>query len=61
MEGGTGREERFVEKKDVNLDDVLEKEEDRPWGTEVVAVERAWEVLLADLDAFLRTIPQMTP
>jgi len=31
-EGESERADRLGEKKEVNLDEVLEKEDDRPWG-----------------------------
>jgi len=57
--GETERVERFGEKKDVNLEDVLENEEERPWGAvevDLPEAERVW-VDVDDLDALLRTIP----
>jgi hypothetical protein len=58
--GETERTARLGEKKDVNLDDVLEKEELRPWGPVVAEAGEAPEerdCAEADaLDALLRGI-----
>ena len=54
--GDADRVERPGLKKEVNLDDVLEKDEERLWGTEVpLAVNDCDDVL--DFDAPFRTIP----
>jgi hypothetical protein len=57
--GDTERVDRLGEKKDVNLEEVLENDEERPWGTvdvDLPEVERVWADA-DDLDALLRTIP----
>jgi len=60
MVGETERADRLGEKKDVSLDDVLEKDDDLPWGAETeedVLAERICGELPA-FDALLRGIVQ---
>jgi hypothetical protein len=56
--GETDRTDRLGEKKDVSLEDVLEKDEDLPWGAvaaDDVLVERLCGAVFG-LDALLRGI-----
>ena len=62
-EGEIERIDRLGLKNEVNLDEVFEKDEDRPCGAVddddlPVAVVRDWDEVV-DLDALLRTIPSV--
>jgi hypothetical protein len=61
-EGEIERIDRLGLKNEVNLDEVFEKDEDRPCGAVEddlpVAVVRVWDEVV-DLDALLRTIPSV--